>query len=136
MERLTNEKKGCLCGVNPKRLCEALERLREYEDTDLTPEEIHIMSEELAAYHELMLTPEEIKKLRSRMKIKPVERYKGTYLCPDCGWIVGFVDSGEIQMHCERCGQALVSNKGKYEVTEECGMRSKFCKMRTEKNET
>lgn len=119
MDRITKEVKGCLCGVNPKRLCEALERLREYEDTDFSPDEIHIMSEELAAYHELMLTPEELRKMRKRIVTKPIEVYKGTYLCPECGWIVGFVGDEKgrgIQKHCERCGQALVDDRGKYEL--------------------
>ena len=97
----------------------ALEKLREYEDTDLSPDEIHIMSEELAAYHELMITPEELRKIRKKIVTKPIEVYKGVYLCPECGWIVGFVGdekSKGIQKHCERCGQALVKDKGKYEI--------------------
>jgi len=102
----------------------ALERLREYEDTDLSPDEIHIMSEELAAYHELMLTPEELRKIRKRIVTKPIEVYKGTYLCPECGWIVGFVGDEKgrgIQKNCERCGQALVDDRGRYELLQKAG---------------
>ena len=107
MQRITKEKRGCLYGVNPKRFGEAMERLYEYEETDLSPDEVHIMSEELAKFHELRLSASDIKEILGRTRAKKPEIYKGAYLCSECGYIVGFIDDKGLPNFCEKCGVLL-----------------------------
>ncbi len=48
-----------------------------------------------------------------KQKTKKAEYYRGLYLCPKCGYIVGFKDDDGISHFCERCGQAItpIANK-------------------------
>lgn len=107
MERITMKDTGCLHGVHPKKLGEAIERLYQYEETDLSPDEIHIMSEELTQFHELRLSASDIKEILRHTRAKKPELYKGTYLCPECGYIVGFIDDKGLPNYCEKCGVLL-----------------------------
>lgn len=107
MDRITKEKHGCLFGVSPKRFGEAIERLYEYEETDLSPDEIHIMSEELGKFHELRLSADDIREILRHTDKKKPEFYKGIYLCPRCGYTIGFIDDKGLPNYCEKCGVLL-----------------------------
>ena len=39
-------------------------------------------------------------------KVAPKSTGK-THYCPRCGWLVGWVDEGEVDKECECCGQLL-----------------------------
>lgn len=94
---------------------ECFNRLAEYEDTGLTPEQILEMdgmykelSREVMAYRKIG-TVEECRVAVERQKAKkPVKDEYCHECCPSCGWIVCKGEyGGRYLPHCENCGQAI-----------------------------
>ena len=79
-------------------LAECLNRLSEYEDTGLTPDEINAMRERDTAK-----VPEKFI-IDSETKIGAIRFGKGTkiYRCPECGRMLVYQDH-----YCRNCGQRL-----------------------------
>ena len=75
-----------------------MNRLREYEDTELTPDEINALRERDAAK-----VPEKFI-IDSETKIGAIRFGKGTkiYRCPECGRMLVYQDH-----YCRNCGQRL-----------------------------
>lgn len=96
-------------------MADLYERLKRYEDTELTPEKIRaldkefsIQAKELMEYRKVG-TVEECQEARERqIPKKPAKDEHNHECCPNCGWIV-YQDQwgGRYLPHCENCGQAI-----------------------------
>lgn len=100
MERLTHERaNGIKTGYwSPEKKQDLVDRLSEYENTGLTPDEINALRERDTAK-----VPEKFI-IDSETKIGAIRFGKGTkiYRCPECGRMLVYQDH-----YCRNCGQSL-----------------------------
>ena len=90
------------------------EFFREYADTELSPDEIHLMSERLNGFELAGLEPDEVMKLAERDKVRIGNVINGLVFCPVCEELLCTEKFSERHNFCNVCGQRV--NRGE-EVT-------------------
>lgn len=89
--------------------CELKRKLNEYQETELSPDEIHMMSERLAEFELAGIEPSESKILAERNRAKPAEIVCGMAMCPVCGRVISAAESLKNYPICSRCGQRVAA---------------------------
>ena len=87
---------------------EKLIKLKDYEDSELSPDEVHIISERLTEFEKAGLEPCEVIKLAERDKaVEAVKDEYGLMWCPSCKELIGVVPEKREEVFCKRCGQRV-----------------------------
>ena len=86
-----------------------LAKLKEYEESELSPDEVHIMSERLAAFEENGTEPSDLMDLVRRDTAKEATVFGENLLCPSCGnFHAASREYAESFPFCEKCGQRII----------------------------
>lgn len=83
------------------------EELKAYLETELTPNEIHMMSERLTEFELAELEPKEVRELADRDKSVKGELRHGAIYCPACGKILCTPKYAKEIRFCNGCGKRV-----------------------------
>lgn len=83
------------------------EELKAYLETELTPNEIHMMSERLTEFELAELEPKEVRELADRDKSVKGELRYGAIYCPACGKILCTPKYAKEIRFCNGCGKRV-----------------------------
>lgn len=81
--------------------------LRAYRESELSPNEIHLMSERLTEFELAELEPKEVRELADRDKSVKGELRHGAIYCPACGELLCTPKYAEKMKFCNKCGKRV-----------------------------